>query len=301
MRDGQRREVDVGLLLGALAQAEGQPLQGHAGDPARRRRRRRAGERRHHAARGGAEQVGRRSGPRASRGRRGPPRRRSPRSAGGSWRRASSSPGRNAVPTAYVLAAGSSKSTTVAQERVGDLDQDAGAVAGVGLGAGGAAVVEVAQRGERLGHDVVAGHAGQGRHEGDAAGVVLVARVVEPLGGGNRRERVRRGHWLLPSSSSTHAERVGDGRAGAVVACSRGRRWPERADHLSPAERAGRSRFRPWRSSGRAVLGGSVVGLGVVRLARAYDRLLAAGVRGAPTTTKYAAAQRRTARSRSTR
>ena len=37
-----------------------------------------------------------------------------------------------------------------AQERVGDLEQDAGAVAGVRLGAGGAAVVEVAQGGDAL-------------------------------------------------------------------------------------------------------------------------------------------------------
>ena len=62
--------------------------------------------------------------------------------------------------------------------------QDARAVAGVGLGAGGAAVLEVAQRGQRLVDDVVAGAAGQGGHEGDATGVVLVRRVVEPLGRG---------------------------------------------------------------------------------------------------------------------
>ena len=49
------------------------------------------------------------------------------------------------------LAAGSSKSHDLAQERVRDLHQDAGAVTGVRLGAGGAAVLEVAQRGERLG------------------------------------------------------------------------------------------------------------------------------------------------------
>ena len=49
----------------------------------------------------------------------------------------------------------------LAQERVGDLEQDAGAVAGVDLGAGGAAVVEVAQRGERLVDDGAAGDAGQ--------------------------------------------------------------------------------------------------------------------------------------------
>ena len=107
---------------------------------------------------------------------------------------ASSSPGRNAVPTAYARAGGSSKPASVAdgaQERVGDLHQDAGAVTGVGLGARGTAVLEVAQGGQGLGHDVVAGLTGQGRDEGHATGVVLVARVVEPLG---RRERVLVGH-----------------------------------------------------------------------------------------------------------
>ena len=69
-----------------------------------------------------------------------------------------------------------------AQERVGDLGEDARAVAGVGLGAGGAAVVEVAQRGEGLVDDLVGRRAGQRRHEGDAAGVVLVPAVVQTLG-----------------------------------------------------------------------------------------------------------------------
>ena len=39
----QRREVDVGLVLGALAQAERQPLQRHPDERGRRRRRRTAG------------------------------------------------------------------------------------------------------------------------------------------------------------------------------------------------------------------------------------------------------------------
>ena len=45
----------------------------------------------------------------------------------------------------------------VAQEAVGDLDEDAGAVAGVGLGAGRAAVLEVGQRDEAGAHQLVAG------------------------------------------------------------------------------------------------------------------------------------------------
>ena len=87
---------------------------------------------------------------------------------------------------------GRSKSTTSRRNASGTWMQDARAVAGVRLGAGGAAVVEVAQGGERLLDDVVAGHAGQGRHEGDATGVVLVAGVVEPLAArSGRSDRVR--------------------------------------------------------------------------------------------------------------
>ncbi len=90
----------------------------------------------------------------------------------------------------------------VAQERVRDLEQDAGAVAGVHLGAGRAAVVEVAQRGERLAHDVVARLAGESGHERDPAGVVLEPRVVQPLGGraGRQAERLGTHRPVLPSS-----------------------------------------------------------------------------------------------------
>ena len=84
------------------------------------------------------------------------------------------------MPTAYSPGGGRSKSTLGAQQRVGDLDQDAGAVAGVRLGAGGAAVVQVVQRGEALRRRcrATAAAAGVG-HEGDAAGVLVVRRVVE--------------------------------------------------------------------------------------------------------------------------
>ena len=83
----------------------------------------------------------------------------------------------------------------LAQEGVGDLHQDAGAVARVDLGTGRTPVVQVAQCGEGLGHDVVAGLSRHRRDEGNATGVVLVARVVETLG---RRERVRVRHQCSP-------------------------------------------------------------------------------------------------------
>jgi hypothetical protein len=66
-----------------------------------------------------------------------------------------------------------------AQERVGHLDQDAGAVAGVGLGAGGAAVLHVGEREQAGEHQLVGAHALQVGDERDATGVVLVPGVVQ--------------------------------------------------------------------------------------------------------------------------
>ncbi len=71
----------------------------------------------------------------------------------------------------------------VTQEAVGDLHQDPCAVARVGLGAGRTAVLEVAQRSDALGHDVVAAQPLHVDDEADAAGVVLESGVVEPLTG----------------------------------------------------------------------------------------------------------------------
>ena len=61
-----------------------------------------------------------------------------------------------------------------AQEAVRELDQDPGAVAGARVGAGGAAVLEVVERGQRQVDDVVARLPVEARDEGDAAGVVFV-------------------------------------------------------------------------------------------------------------------------------
>ena len=72
----------------------------------------------------------------------------------------------------------------LAEEAVGHLEQDAGAVAGVRLGSRGTAVLQVAQRGERLGDDVVARDTGKRRDERDTAGVVLVLSVVQALRSG---------------------------------------------------------------------------------------------------------------------
>src|SRR5205085_3301024 len=66
-----------------------------------------------------------------------------------------------------------------AEERIGDLDEDAGPVTGLGIRAGGAAVLEVRERGERADDRLVRGCAVEPGDERDAAGVMLVGRVVE--------------------------------------------------------------------------------------------------------------------------
>ncbi len=77
-------------------------------------------------------------------------------------------------------------------ERVGHLQQHAGAVAGVDLAAAGAAVVEVLQDLDGLLEDPVGLVPLDVDDEADAAGVVLELRVVQPLlagagGGGAMR------------------------------------------------------------------------------------------------------------------
>ena len=66
-----------------------------------------------------------------------------------------------------------------AQQLVGQLQQHPRAVAGVGVGAGRAAVLEVLEGGDRPLDRLVARVAAQPRDERDAAGVVLVCGVIE--------------------------------------------------------------------------------------------------------------------------
>src|SRR5262249_35057693 len=69
------------------------------------------------------------------------------------------------------------------QEAIGHLHQDAGAVAGAGLAAAGAAMEQVEQHLQALLDDAVRLAAFDVHDEADAAGVVLVARIVEAGGG----------------------------------------------------------------------------------------------------------------------
>ena len=67
------------------------------------------------------------------------------------------------------------------EEGVRHLDEHAGAVAGVGLAAAGAAMIEVAQHLDGLLQDAVRLAALDVDDEADAAGLVLEPRIVEPL------------------------------------------------------------------------------------------------------------------------
>ena len=94
-----------------------------------------------------------------------------------------------------------------AQERVRDLQQDAGAVTRVGVGALSPAVLHVLEREQGPADHLVGGRRTQVRHEGDAAGVVLVARVVQAT------RCLQRVHLLLVMSAlSARAVRRGRGR-----------------------------------------------------------------------------------------
>ncbi len=108
-------------------------------------------------------------------------------------------------------------------EAVRHLDQDAGPVAGVLLGTEGAPVLELAEGADPECDDVVAALAPEVTDEVDAAGVVLEPRVIEALGAGQAGSgwRLRReggghegngagafawgGYWVPPVSSSNGA------------------------------------------------------------------------------------------------
>jgi hypothetical protein len=70
----------------------------------------------------------------------------------------------------------------LAEQGVGHLDEDAGAVAEQRIGTHGAAVIEVFENFQRLGNDRMAFGALDVGDEAHAASVVFITRIVEPLG-----------------------------------------------------------------------------------------------------------------------
>jgi hypothetical protein len=84
-------------------------------------------------------------------------------------------------PDAVASGGGELERDRRAQERVGELQEDAGAVSGVGIRARGPAVLEVLERAQRAVDRLVRPMAVETGDERDAACVVLVRRVVEAL------------------------------------------------------------------------------------------------------------------------
>jgi hypothetical protein len=70
------------------------------------------------------------------------------------------------------------------EELVGNLEENASAISGFGIASACAAVGQVEQDLDSLLYDLVAFVAEKVGHESDAAGVVLVRRMVQTLGGG---------------------------------------------------------------------------------------------------------------------
>ena len=231
----QTREVDTGVALGPLAQDEGEPLEvqfvvtlgtGHEDLPERRHRG--AGRLAHH------RRVGRQF----------PPAQDGESLVGGDGfdgldRDIGLAGFGRQERRAHAVAAGRRQleAHDLPVQPVGDLDQDAGTVTGVGLAAGCTPVLEVAQCGQCLRNDLVTRLAGHGRHERHATGVVLERRVVQAGGGDhahswivgstvwNARLRAARGTPLARSGFSiTHG--VGDPPAASPAPddCRRGRR-----------------------------------------------------------------------------
>ena len=153
--------------------------------------------------------------------------------------------GRKHEPAAVFARAGQGDARLLArfdEERVGHLQQHAGAIAGVGLAAAGAAVVEVLQHLDRLLQDLVRLAALDVDHEADAAGVVLEPGIVEALLGrqagpstAGRLEcchfgcsfsgyRLARGAWSIANSMPGGALRMLLAPAGVLPADS-GHAW----------------------------------------------------------------------------
>src|SRR5207244_3908499 len=74
------------------------------------------------------------------------------------------------------------------KEVMRDLQKDAGAVARLGIGAHGAAVLEIAQYAEAIGDDLVALEIVDIGDEADAAGIVFVTRIIKAM-------RFRQAFW----------------------------------------------------------------------------------------------------------
>ncbi len=159
------------------------------------------------------------------------------------------------MPVAYPPASGQRQARYLPVEAIRDLQQDPGAVAGVDLGAGRAAMLEVAQAGQAHADDVVAAPAVHVHDEGHPARVVLELGAVQAYGRVNPCASFR-GSWLTGPrakgqrwpSSPLQDRRPGVGSAADLPVRSDSRparplgpAWPasRRVDGPGPVARGG--------------------------------------------------------------
>ncbi len=176
----QRGEVDVGLVLGPLAQAEREPVEFEPLLPVG----------------GGDEQLGevRHDGPGARPRQVTVDRQLTPAEHGEAlFGRDLLDEARGHAPGLLVErqerdagrvrpGGGQREGHARAVERVGDLRQDPGSVAGVRLATLGPPMIKIAQRRQRLHHDPVSTASRDVGNHGDTAGIVLIGGVVQALG-----------------------------------------------------------------------------------------------------------------------
>ena len=156
------------------------------------------------------------------------------------------------------------------EELVRDLHQDAGAVAGARIGADRAAVLQIAQDGERVLDQLVRFLALDVGDEADAAGILVERRIVETLRDRAwrrleaRRARVRRGapvRSVAPAASSAIASRAHSRPrlTGAMpqLASRRTRRPTAPGPCRGPRPKAHRAALIRWRLAAAPWLGAS--------------------------------------------
>ncbi len=188
----QRREVDLGLALGALAQAVGQAVEADTDEPTGRGGDEQLPEGRHAVARDLAHDLG--VGGHVAPAEDAQVLLRGNGLDRGGGLGAPGLVGRQEGDAHGIRAGdGEVEVDDVAEEGVRDLRQDAGPVTDERVGAGGTAVLEVAQGGQGVVDDVVSSAAAHRGHHGHAAGVVLELAAVQPRVGGLGGE-ARRGH-----------------------------------------------------------------------------------------------------------
>ncbi len=216
----ERGEVDLGLALGPLAQAEGEPVEPEGDLATHRAADEELLEERHALAGDLADEVGadRHLAPAEHLEVLGGSDLLDAGLGGGALDRVG---GQEGHPRGIRPDVGQRERHGLAEELVGDLREDARAVTDERVGARGAAVVEVAQGRQGVVEDVVPGAPAHRRDERDAAGIVLelaaveagVLRLCAEEGAGVRRHLHRPSDWApgLPSRGRRHDEWHVDG------------------------------------------------------------------------------------------